>query len=219
MKKGALTTVRFLPLIALIASVLPFDTWAFTPPMSRFNLDIGGVWTLQEGGVSVTNSVSASANTGGNSASGREGSSGGTITTGDARASASVETTVGGEEVENVRIDIETEGDTVEIERSVATSSGNVEVETEVHVSASGATSSTTKAGSWGEQRSDLEEFFDSAQGREFDGELKELEEIGDELHDNLDSLEEDVEEIESRPIIVRWVRKVFKYVFSILGF
>ena len=96
-------------------------------------------------GVTIENDISVSAGTGGNSASGKDGNSGGTVTTGEARASAKIQTSVHDDDFEDIRIEVETEGEPAVIERHIATSSGKARVQTDVRVEASATSSEGTE--------------------------------------------------------------------------
>jgi len=87
----------------------------------------------------IINEARVETNTGGNS------SQGGTVEKGDAKASVQVKTEVNGEEVENISIEIDTEGqETVEketeIENGVMRTKVDVEVNSETPVEQEGST-------------------------------------------------------------------------------
>ncbi len=107
---------------------------------SRFNLKSGERLNLEDSsGVSVTNDVSVSASTGGNSASGANGQPGGTITTGSAKAEIKVNTQVSGEADSAgspqavVDIDEQYEGE-AKIEKEFENASGTVRTKIRVEV-------------------------------------------------------------------------------------
>lgn len=175
-------------------------------------LFVAPVWALAESAY-VENSVSVSASSGGNRASGQSDSSGGTVTTGNARTSASVETTVHGDDVQNVEVDIETEGEEVSVERYVATSTAGGEVRTEVRVSAS----ATSSRGGEPEPRLGLSgELGLGLEVEDFD---KSLSQVLEWLDDDLDALERAVDEVEGGSATVKFVRRIIRYVFGWIPF
>ena len=105
----------------------------------------------------IRNDVSASASTGGNSASAGVSGDGGVVETGRASASVSVETVVDGEKIQSLSVEVQSSGGTTTVEKKVSTSTadGAVRVETSITAKASAvaATNSRAAAGTAVESR------------------------------------------------------------------
>lgn len=167
-------------------------------------------------GTSVESNVSVSASTGGNSASGSSSSDGGTVTTGNARASATIQTSVGGDDFEDIRIEVETEGEPAVIEKQSATSSGKMKVETNVRVEV-GATSSGSAAElqfrANSEEGEDVAEQTEEGDVFEDTDSIRDSEEIETATRANISELSE-----RNQERIRGLFRKLFSRLFSFFG-
>lgn len=165
---------------------------------------------LHEGspGTSVENDISVSASTGGNSASGSNGSGGGSVTTGDARASATIQTSVDDGDFEDIRIEVETEGEPAVIEKHIATSSGRIQVQTNVRVEV-GATSSESATGARLESEGGDKDVAEQTE----EGDVFEDEEIGTTTRANMSELSE-----RNQERIRGLFRRLFSRLFSFFG-
>ena len=138
----ALFSIGFLGAVFLMADV------ASAERTERFNLspdlrlNLGDDVAQPQPQVSITNDISVSANSGGNSASGKNGQPGGSVTTGSAKAEVKVETVVNGETIVDINESYEGE---VEIEKDFENASGTVQTKIKVEVN-SGMTTATTSA-------------------------------------------------------------------------